>query len=135
MNLLEQIAQHLAFCGFGRTAGAEANIYWGRMPDQPDDCVCVYSTDSALAGGTQGARIQLVNRSPSPRRAYETAVEMAEALDGFDGFLAGEGALARIDVVSAAAGLGADAKKREMYAVNILVRYCPAVAENAETGG
>ena len=58
MNLLEQIAAHLELCGFGTVATAQqdGNIHWGRMPDQPDDCICVYSTDSAYPGAENGAR-------------------------------------------------------------------------------
>ncbi len=119
MNLLEQIARHLAFCGLGR---ADGDIFWGRMPDQPDDCIGVFSTD----GGADeaDARIQILNRASEPKRAYETACRIARALDGFQGFLAGDGAMARITAESTAAGLGTDVKKRELYAANIRAAYC-----------
>ena len=126
MNLIEQIAHHLAFCGFGTVATAESdgNIHWGRMPDAPDDCICVYSHDSAVPGAPQGARIQIMNRAISPRTAYETSVNIAKALDDFQGFLAGDGDMVTIDVVNSAAGLGGDTKKRELYSTNIRVFYC-----------
>ena len=121
MNLLEQIAYHLEMCGFGRVATLEqdGNIHWGRMPDQPDDCICVYSTDSAVHGAEDGARIQIINRSPNTRTAYEVAAGIGNELDGYRGFLGGDGYMADIEVDSAACGLGADTKKREMYSTNI----------------
>ena len=126
MNLLEQLAAHLAFCGFGTAASYEAdgNIHWGRMPDQPDDCICVFSMDSSVPGDENGARIQIMNRAKQPRKAYETAYQIACELDGFAGFLGGDGSMAHITVESSAVGLGADTKKRELYSTNIRVRYC-----------
>lgn len=121
MNLLEQLARHLDFCGLGRT---DEDIFWGRMPDAPDDCLCVYSSDSGLPGRDEGARVQIVNRGRTPKAAYETACAVARELDGMRGFLAGDGALARIRVDSSAVGLGADARKREMYAANLTVYSC-----------
>ena len=43
MNLLEELARHLEFCGFGTAAdeNANGNIHWARMPDAPDNCICV----------------------------------------------------------------------------------------------
>ena len=126
MNLLEQIARHLELCGFGIAADEErdGNIHWGRMPDSPDDCICVYSTNSATPGDEQGARIQIMNRSVEPGKAYEVAYDIACELDDFIGFLAGDGSMAHITVESSAVGLGADTKKRELYSTNIRVRYC-----------
>lgn len=126
MNLLEQIAYHLELCGFGKVATLEqdGNIHWGRMPDQPDDCICVFSTDSAVPGDERGARIQIMNRSKQPRKAYEVAYNIAVELDDFSGFLGGDGSLAHVEVESSAVGLGADTKKRELYSTNIRVRYC-----------
>ena len=115
------MAGHLEFCGFGKS---DENIFWGRMPDSPDGCVCVFSADSGLPGRSEGASIRLVNRATSPGEAYETACAMARDLDGFDGFLAGNGTLARIDVLSGASGMGADGKKRELYSIDLRVRYC-----------
>ena len=111
MNLLEQIARHLAFCGLGRV---DEDIFWGRIG--------VFSTD----GGADGtaARIQILNRAAEPKAAYETACRIARAMDGFYGFLAGDGAMARITAESTAAGLGTDAKKRELYAANIRAATC-----------
>lgn len=126
MNLLEQIAAHLELCGFGTVATAQqdGNIHWGRMPDQPDDCICVYSTDSAYPGAENGARIQIINRAKQPRKAYEVAYQIACELDGFNGFLGGDGSMANIEIMSSAVGVGADTKKRELYSTNIRVRYC-----------
>lgn len=126
MNLIEQIAHHLEMCGFGTVATPEQDgtIHWGRMPDAPDDCVCVFSTDSAVPGSESGARIQIINRAKSPRTAYETSANIAEELDDFHGFLAGDGDMASITVENAATGLGGDTKKRELYVTNIRVYYC-----------
>lgn len=126
MNLIEQIAYHLEYLGFGTvaTADQDGDIYWGRMPDPPDDCICVYSTDSAVPGAPNGARIQIVNRAKSPRKAYETSANIAAALDEFNGYLAGGGDMALITVENSAAGLGGDTKKRELYSTNIRVYYC-----------
>lgn len=126
MNLLEQIALHLELCGFGRVANAETdgNIHWGRMPDKPDDCICVYSTDSGAPGSDLGARIQIINRAVKPRDAYETSYAIGCELDDFHGFLGGDGSMANIELLSSAVGLGPDTSKRELYATNIRVRYC-----------
>ena len=120
MNLLKEMARHLEFAGFGER---DRNIFWGRMPDAPDACMAVFSSDSARPGAENGARVQIVNRAESPGAAYETACELANALDGFHGFLAGDGAAAKITVLSAASGMGGDGKKREMYAAELRVLY------------
>lgn len=126
MNLLEELAAHLEWCGFGVCASAESDgdIHWARMPDSPDDCVCVYSTDSGVGGASSTARFQIMVRAKSARKAYELAYEIGQELDGFDGFLAGDGRDARIEVINAATGLGPDTKKREIYVTNIAVKYC-----------
>lgn len=126
MNLIEQIAYHIELLGFGHVATAEedGDIYWGRMPDQPDDCIVVMSTDSAVPGAQYGARIQIMNRAKSTRKAYETSANLAAELDGFTGFLKGDGDNATIEVENAACGIGPDTKKREMYSTNIRVYYC-----------
>lgn len=126
MNLIEQIAYHLESCGLGRVSDTDydGDIFWGRMPDPPDDCICVYSTDSAVPGARDGARIQIINRAKSPRKAYETACAIGAELDGFMGFLYGGGSQVHVTVENCAAGLGGDTKKRELYSTNIRVYYC-----------
>lgn len=126
MNLIEQFAKHLEFLGFGTVSDAEneGDIFWGLMPDQPDNCVCVFSTDSGYGGSEDGARIQVVTRAKNTRIAYELSQNIAEALVDFDGYLGGDGARAFVTVLNASAGLGADGKKREMYSSNFLVHYC-----------
>ena len=104
MNLLKEMARHLEFAGFGER---DRDIFWGRMPDSPDACVAVFSPDSARPGAENGARVQIVNRAESPGAAYETACRIARAMDGFYGFLAGDGAMARITAESTAAGSAA----------------------------
>ena len=68
--MLEQIARHLAFCGLGTV---DEDIFWGRMPDAPDECLCVYSSDSGVPGKLEGSRVQIVNRGRTPGAAYEKA--------------------------------------------------------------
>lgn len=119
MNLLKEMADHLAFCGFG---AVDRDIFWGRMPDSPDRCIGVFSMDSAW----KGARVQVLIRAAETVEAYETACAVAEAVDGFHGFLGGCGAMASISVDQAAEGLGADGKKRELYACALTVRWCAA---------
>ncbi len=126
MNLLEEVARHLEYCGFGTTADehTDGNIHWARMPDSPDDCICVYSSDSGVGGHDSPARFQIMTRAKSSRKAYETSYEIGQSLDEFNGFLAGDGHQVTIDVINAAAGLGPDTKKREIYVTNIAVKYC-----------
>lgn len=119
MNLPEQVARHLAFCGLGR---AEEDIYWGRLPDSPDRCIGVFAL-----GGTaeEGERIQVLNRGTGPREAYETARRIGTVLDGFRGFLAGDGPWTLCDAEKWAESLAPDGKKREMYAAEVRLRCCP----------
>lgn len=126
MNLLEELARHLEFLGFGTAADASADgdIHWGRMPDAPDDCICVYSSDSGVGGADSMARVQIMNRARSTRKAYEVSFGIAQELDEFNGYLCGDGRDVIIDVVNAATGLGPDTKKREVYVTNITVKYC-----------
>lgn len=126
MNLIETLARHLDVCGFGTAADEtqDGDIHWGRMPDQPDSCICVFSTDTAYPGAPNGARIQIMNRSKSAREAYETSANIAEELEGWSGFLAGDGPHASISIINSAQGLGPDTKMREIYVTNIRVRYC-----------
>lgn len=126
MNILEWIARHIEFAGLGEmpSEDREGNLHWGHMPDSPDDSICVLSTDSSLPGSENGARIQIMVRAKTTRRAYELSQQVAAELDDFDGFLAGDGPHAMIEALNTSAGLGADTKRRELYSSNFLVRYC-----------
>jgi len=126
MNLIEQIARQLELFGFGTAADNETdgNIHWGRMPDKPDNCICVYSTNAAVPGDKDGARIQIMNRAKSPREAFETSANIAAELDGWRGFLGGDGSEAFITITNSAQGLGPDTMMREIYVSNIRVTYC-----------
>ncbi len=125
-NLLDQIARHLEFLGFGTVSDTdqEGDIFWGKMPDAPDACVCVFSTDSQYCGSDSGARIQLYVRAKSSKAAYERSQSIAEELIEFDGYLAGDGAHVFITPINVSAGLGRDEKNREVYSSNFVVRYC-----------
>ena len=126
MNLIEQFARHIEFLGFGTVADSTTagDIFWGWMPDSPDACVTVFSTDSAYAGSDSGARIQMMVRGKSAKAAYERSQAIVEALAEFEGYLAGDGARVSVTVLNASAGLGSDAKKREMFSSNFRVYYC-----------
>ena len=126
MNLIEQFARHIEFCGRGQVADkeVEGNIFWGLMPDQPDNAVCVFSTDSGYGGSDDGARVQVVVRARVTRAAYELSQRIVEDLAEFDGYLAGDGARVQIEIINASAGLGVDEKRRDLYSSNFLVRYC-----------
>ena len=126
MNLIEQIAQHLEFCGCGLVSDedTDGDLFWGHMPDAPNECVCVFSSDSSYPGADSGARVQIITRGNSAKSAYERSQAIAEELAEFTGFLAGDGAHVRIDVENASAGLGADSARRELYSTNIRVHYC-----------
>ena len=126
MNLLEELARHLEFCGFGTVAdeNTDGDIHWARMPDSPDDCICIYSTDSGVGGADSPARIQIMNRARETKTAYNLSYNIAQELDDFNGFLNGDGRDVSIEVINAATGLGPDGKKREIYVTNIVVKYC-----------
>lgn len=126
MNLIRDFARHIEFLGFGtlNTDDASGDIFWGWMPDTPDDCICIYSSDSAYAGAEQGARVQMMVRGRYPGDVYERSQAIVEALAEFEGYLAGDGARVYVEVLNASAGLGADTKKRELYSSNFRVYYC-----------
>lgn len=126
MNIMEELARHLEFCGFGTFADEDhdGDIHWGRMPDAPDDCVCVFSTDSGVGGTDSTARFQIMNRACETKTAYELSYAIAQELEDYNGFLNGDGRQVIIEVINAATGLGPDSKKREVYVTNIAVKYC-----------
>lgn len=128
MNLIEEVARHLEFAGIGYMATAEedGDIFFGHMPDEPDEAVCVFSSDSARPGDEDGARIQVMTRGVvgDARTPYERALKVTEALDGFTGFLAGDGPMADVEVVMSARGVGRDTSGRELYASTYAVTYC-----------
>ena len=126
MNLIEQFARHIEFCGLGQVSDKETdgNIFWGLMPDQPDNAIGVFSTDRGSGGSEKGASVQVIVRATTTKAAYEISQNIVEELAEFDGYLAGDGARARIDVINASAGLGVDDKRRDMYSSNFLVHYC-----------
>lgn len=125
-EIIEWIARHLEFCGIGTIADAETNgnIFWGRMPDQPDKCVCVFSTDSGIGGDDAPARIQIMTRGNSVDEAYGLSQDIARELVDFQGFLAGDGPQASIRRINISQGMGGDTKHRELYTSNYYVYYC-----------
>lgn len=128
MNLMEQFSRHLEFAGFGAYASEEeeGDIFYGQMPDAPDTAIGVFSQDSATPGSTSGARIQVYTRGAvgDAKTPYETACAIADALEGFIGFLGGDGAFVRIEVINAAQGMGLDDSGRHIYTSNYRVFYC-----------
>ena len=128
MNILESVCDHLDFLGLGimNTDEAEGNLFWGILPDSPDRALAVMSTDSAYGGSAAGARIQIFTRGPvgEIRVPYEWAVDVCHALEGFHGFLHGDGPYVRIEPVSIAQGAGADTSGRYLYVSNYRIFYC-----------
>ena len=126
MNLLEEFAFHLEFHGLGTvaTGTTDGNIFWGRMPDKPDDCIGVFSSDSGTPGPDHPARIQVITRSRVTRSAYETSQAIVDEIDGETGYIHGDGVYVRIKAMNASQGVGTDTKQREMYTSNFYVYYC-----------
>lgn len=126
MNLIEEIANHIEFLGHGimATSDQAGSVFWGLMPDDPDLCVAVFSSDSSYAGSPNGARIQIMTRAKTTREAYELSQQIAEDLTGFMGFLGGDRSYVSIDQTNASTGIGADAQRREIYSSNFIVKYC-----------
>ena len=52
------------------------------------------------------------------------ACRITEELEGFIGFMAGDGVSVRVETVNSAQGLGTDASGRELYSSNYLIYYC-----------
>lgn len=121
MNIASQLAKHLEFEGFGIL---DKTLFWGWMPDAPDTAVCVYSSDSGIPGTERYARLQIITRAAAPKAAFELSQDIAEALDEYNGYLAGDGCKAIINIINASTGLGDDALRRSLYSTNITVLYC-----------
>ena len=124
MTLLEEIARHLAFLGFGEVADREmdGNIFLGRLPERDGLTLAVLAADAGVAG--RSARIQLIARSEKELEAFTVCQGMAEALADFEGYLMGYGRRVSVRVQNGAHGLGADDRRRSLYACNLTVRYC-----------
>lgn len=126
MDILSQIAAHMEWVGIGimSTDTTEGNIFTGVMPDNPDTCIAVYASDAAYPGAEDGARIQIVVRGPYTSEAFPLAQKIVDELVDYNGFLSGDGYRARIELVNGASGIGADARARELYSINLRVFYC-----------
>ena len=128
MNLIEAVCDHLEFLGLGtcNTDETAGDLFWGILPDAPDRALAVMSVDSAFGGSAGGARIQIFTRGEPGhvREPYEWAVEVAEALEGYSGFLSGDGPMARVEAVSTAEGCGVDTSGRCLYVSNFRIWYC-----------
>ena len=98
VNLIEQMANHLEFLGLGLCA----------------------------TGRKDGARIQIYTRGGvgDTQWPYEMACRITEELEGFIGFMAGDGVSVRVETVNSAQGLGTDTRGRELYSSNYLIYYC-----------
>lgn len=128
MNLIEHIADHLDFEGIGTlaTLHEEGNLYWGEMPDMPDLAVSVNSTDSSYGGSEEGARIQIICRGAvgDVRAPYELSCRITDVLEGFNGYLHGDGPQVIIKTLQTALGVGKDTRGRHLYTSNYRVWYC-----------
>ena len=132
MNLIEHLADHLDYEGFGKLATLEedGNIFWGELPETRNAAgvdICVMSTDSAYGGKPGGARIQIHVRGPEgdERTPYEMACAITDCLQGFEGYLHGDGPYAIVtEVLSSAQGAGTDQNGRRYYVSNYRIAYC-----------
>ncbi|MBR1710597.1 MAG: hypothetical protein IJ719_17530 [Clostridia bacterium] len=132
MNLLEHIADHLDFEGLGilNTDEQEGDIFWGILPEDlpanAERSISVMSTDSSYGGSPSGARIQIFTRGGigDVRTSYELACEITRVLEGFNGYLHGDGPHVRVEVLSSAQGSGLDTSGRHYYVSNYKFYYC-----------
>ena len=124
--ILEDMTRHLAFLGLGTIPDMinDGDLFYGLMPEKPDQAVCLMASDAAMPGAQEGARLQLIVRALTVREATQRMQWILDRLDGFDGFLAGDGPKALIRVESGAHGLGVDDKRRPLYSANLRVWYC-----------
>ena len=124
MNLLEECVRHLEYLGFGTAADEErdGNLFYGRLPEKDGVTVSVMASDAGVPGS--GARLEFVVRAENDRDAFEVCDGIARALDGFEGFLMGWGRRVSMRLINGAHGLGADERRRALYACNVRVFYC-----------
>lgn len=124
MNLLEEMAWHLAFLGFGEVATRErdGNIFFGRLPEHEGLTVAVLAGDGGGPG--RPAQLEIAVRAASDRAAFEACQGVAEACGEFDGYLMGDGRRASLRLKSGAHGLGADERRRPVYACALEARVC-----------
>ena len=102
---------------------AASLVFYGRMPEKDGLTICVMASDAGTPG-SRGARVEIMVRAESDREAFETCDRIARETDGFEGYLMGWGDRASIRVLNGAHGLGADARRRALYACSLQVRYC-----------
>lgn len=98
----------------------------GAFAGQPGLRNLHFSTDTGFSGSKDGARIQIYTRGGvgDAQWPYETACRITEELEGFIGFMAGDGVSVRVETVNSAQGLGTDTRGRELYSSNYLIYYC-----------
>lgn len=123
MNIAWLMARHLEFLGFGTL---DKDLFWGWTPDKPNTAVCIYCHDAGAPGGDRPARLQIITRAPSPAASFDLSERIAESLDEYSGYLAGDGCNANVYVVNSSVGIGDDNLHRSVYSTNITVSYCDA---------
>lgn len=105
------------------TLTSGTNLFGGRMPDNPDTCVCLYEYDGQAPSYVMGStvidmpRIQLLSRAAAGQSSYSTARDQAQTLralfDLANTTLSGISVL-RISPLGGVNGLGVDEKDRHL---------------------
>lgn len=125
MSVLEAVGDYLAAQGQG-TQGT--SLFLGRMPDQPDVCVCVYEYEGAAPLDTMGGgafavdrpRVQVLVRAA--RDDYPTGRDKALTIRSLLGAVAGQTlsgvSVLRLRPLGGVNPLGPDEKDRPLFSVN-----------------
>ena len=119
MTLAEHLLLHLDFLGLGHTEA----LFFGLLPDAPDRALALMCRDAGVSGA---ARYQIYTRGLPGEilYPYRWALACGQALDGFCGYLHGDGPRARILVTCCAQGTGIDMRGRHLYLCTLEVWHC-----------
>ena len=126
MSILEMLARHAEFMGYGTVADRQwpGDVFAGTMPDAPDNCIAFLPVDLRYGGSGQWARVQVLVRNVREKACLETAQHLAADLDGYEDFLAMHLSRVSIRLLSGPGSLGMDSRRRVLMSLNLLVRYC-----------
>lgn len=125
MHLLEQLIRQMSYEGLGALLEDGGALCFGVMPPEPGHVICVIARDVRTPGDPDGAMVQvLVRGGEGVMMALGPAQAVADAMDGWSGYLCGSGYRADIELVNGPADIGPDKSGRHLYAMNFCVRYC-----------
>ncbi len=125
MDLLTQLARQMAAMDLGALGGPGGTLFIGQMPAAPVDAVALYARDLRTPGDDAGAVVQVLVRGDGGETAALTlAGRIAAALDGFCGYLCGDGFWADVRLLSGPADIGAGRTGHHEYAISFRVYYC-----------